>query len=376
MSRSWYWKVAFVALLAVFATLYVIPSLVRDREVTEVEQKTPTGEVLKDDQGNPIKKLVVEDRDNLPKWYPGAFRKYITLGLDLQGGVLLQYGVDLYEALRGKADLYAEDIDKQLTELLEEKGIKAVPQVKRVGIDQIQITADNPEALAQVDTEFVRRFQVFDQSGKRQSYVRVFDVAKSSGGEVLLQLSSDYQSYLERYAIDQAVQTISDRVDKLAVKEPEIRKGASDTIVIQLPGLSDADFGQAQSIIEQTAQLQFKRVDDGNPNPGDTSNMEYLTGLTKLPRKGSAVQAFPESVGNEVSAGGTSYYFRAELGKFFCFFGIHIPRNGTNSKFTVCVIQNCRSQAASLGTGRAKDGNDFLGCHKNVVMIIIENFLK
>src|SRR5436190_5651826 len=71
-----------------------------------------------------------------------------------------------------------------------------------------------------------------------------------------------------------------------------------------------------------------------------------------------------------------SYYFRAELGKFFCFFGIHIPRNGTNNKFTVCVIQNCRSQAASLGTGRAKDGNDFLGCHKNVVMIIIENFLK
>ena len=45
------------------------------------------------------------------------------------------------------------------------------------------------------------------------------------------------------------------RVDKLGVSEPEIRKQPPDQIVIQLPAVHDVN--QAASIIGQTAQLEL-----------------------------------------------------------------------------------------------------------------------
>ena len=45
------------------------------------------------------------------------------------------------------------------------------------------------------------------------------------------------------------------RVDKLGVSEPEIRKQGSNQIVIQLPAVHDVN--QAAAIIGQTAQLEL-----------------------------------------------------------------------------------------------------------------------
>lgn len=59
-------------------------------------------------------------------------------------------------------------------------------------------------------------------------------------------------------AMDLAVQLIRQRVDSLGVAEPDIARQGEDTILVQLPGVTDPD--RARQIIGQTAQLNFYPV--------------------------------------------------------------------------------------------------------------------
>src|SRR5206468_3652620 len=55
--------------------------------------------------------------------------------------------------------------------------------------------------------------------------------------------------------IDRSVQIMRNRVDKLGVSEPEIRKQGTNQIVIQLPAVHDP--AQAAKVIGKTAQLEL-----------------------------------------------------------------------------------------------------------------------
>ncbi|MFA9445686.1 protein translocase subunit SecD [Egicoccus sp. AB-alg6-2] len=59
--------------------------------------------------------------------------------------------------------------------------------------------------------------------------------------------------------LDQTVEVIRARVDSLGVAEPDISRAGND-IIVQLPGISDAD--RVQEIIGTTAQLAFRPVED------------------------------------------------------------------------------------------------------------------
>ncbi len=59
-------------------------------------------------------------------------------------------------------------------------------------------------------------------------------------------------------AIDRALEIIRNRVDQFGVSEPSIQKQGEDRIVVQLPGVQDAQ--QAKKLIGQTALLEFKLV--------------------------------------------------------------------------------------------------------------------
>lgn len=59
-------------------------------------------------------------------------------------------------------------------------------------------------------------------------------------------------------AMDLAVDLIRQRVDSLGVAEPDIARQGEDTILVQLPGITDAD--RARQVIGQTAQLAFHPV--------------------------------------------------------------------------------------------------------------------
>ena len=60
---------------------------------------------------------------------------------------------------------------------------------------------------------------------------------------------------LQKSDLDRSVEILRDRVDRLGVAEPEIRKQGNDQIVIDLPGVKDP--ARVIGILGQTAQLEL-----------------------------------------------------------------------------------------------------------------------
>ena len=60
--------------------------------------------------------------------------------------------------------------------------------------------------------------------------------------------------------MDQALETIRNRIDQFGVAEPTIQRQGSRNIVVQLPGIKDAE--RAIQLIGKTARLEFRLVDE------------------------------------------------------------------------------------------------------------------
>ena len=90
-------------------------------------------------------------------------------------------------------------------------------------------------------------------------------------------------------AMDQALETIRNRIDQLGVRETTVAKEGDNEILVQLPGIQDPE--RAKELIGKTAVLEFKLVDDTNnvqdaikngPPPGD--ELLYGTSRARRPR--------------------------------------------------------------------------------------------
>ncbi len=65
-------------------------------------------------------------------------------------------------------------------------------------------------------------------------------------------------------ALSQAAEVLRKRVDKFGVAEPVIQPQGNDRILIQLPGLSEADKDGARQSIQQAAFLEFRMVNENS----------------------------------------------------------------------------------------------------------------
>jgi preprotein translocase subunit SecD len=224
MDRAWQVKTGVVIILAVLAFGALIPTIF---------------DPGKDAQGKELPK---------PEWltkYEGKWANKVGLGLDLQGGLLLQYRVEVDKAVSDKADRMAEDIQTRL------KGADPAVQLKteREGAAAIFLTFTDPGKAALVDGTFMGHFPTL--------------VKQDLGaGKLKLEIHPDYVESTKDYAIEQAIGTIRERIDALGVSEPDIKKSGASDIVVQLPGLGEADFERTKRLIGTTAQLEFKLVDE------------------------------------------------------------------------------------------------------------------
>src|SRR5512138_568135 len=90
MERSWYWRVALVAVVAIASLYQLVPSwfyfkLPPDQRNGEAYEKS------------------------VPRWAPNA-RHHLNLGLDLQGGIHLAMGVDVERAVKAKVARRGDEI--------------------------------------------------------------------------------------------------------------------------------------------------------------------------------------------------------------------------------------------------------------------------
>lgn len=187
----------------------------------------------------------------LPEWYTKMFSRKIALGLDLQGGLHLVYEVQVDKAVSDKADRLAAQIEEKLAKDRKVKGA----HVSREGDgaeSRLRVTFQNKADARKLDRAFEREFAKY--------LTRESDNGQT--GETVFKMDADYVDELRGYAVSQGVETIKNRVDKLGVAEPIVQRKQND-IVVELAGLSQADFQRVKTMIGKTAQLEFKMVDDG-----------------------------------------------------------------------------------------------------------------
>ena len=77
----------------------------------------------------------------------------------------------------------------------------------------------------------------------------------SGGMHIILQVEKP-QNTATTDVQDRVLEIIRNRVDKIGVTEPQIQTSGNDRIVVDLPGFTNIE--QAQKLIGETAQLQFK----------------------------------------------------------------------------------------------------------------------
>ncbi|MFP5212371.1 MAG: protein translocase subunit SecD, partial [Acidobacteriota bacterium] len=180
----------------------------------------------------------------LPSWWGKYVSHGLNLGLDLKGGMHLILQVDMDQAIRNVLTRDAADLKekaaKQRVELrIGEFSGQGVP---------VTIKGEDQQAF---------------QTLLREEYPHLESVEVSSQGEGRtfdLRLKPDEIGRLQESTMSQSLEVLRNRIDQFGVAEPVLVRQGTDNIVVQLPGIQDPQ--RALDLIGQTAQLEFKIVDD------------------------------------------------------------------------------------------------------------------
>jgi preprotein translocase subunit SecD len=182
----------------------------------------------------------------LPPWLKRVFpNKGISLGLDLQGGIHLVLEVEEDRAVEIAVDRSVNAFQ----DLLVDKKIP-VESVKRTGFSQVTLAFQKEDLKPQIQ-KVLEEFSVF-----------VDKTPSGSTGTLVYELTDAEIKRIKDSAINQALETIRNRIDQFGVAEPLIQRQGLKQIVVQLPGIKEPK--RAKDLIKETALLEFKMLDETN----------------------------------------------------------------------------------------------------------------
>jgi len=169
----------------------------------------------------------------------------IALGLDLQGGMHLVLEVQTEKAVEASLERIADDIKREIEE--EDYEVDRV----RADIENKTVTVLMVDAIDLKPVEEIMK--------NHTAYLQNEGVVREGRG-YLFRLSEEEENRIEQNAVSQGLETIRNRVDQFGVSEPTIQAQGERRILVQLPGIKDAD--RAIKLIGKTARLDFKLVDE------------------------------------------------------------------------------------------------------------------
>lgn len=168
----------------------------------------------------------------------------VSLGLDLQGGIHMVLEVEEDRAVEIAVDRSA----RAMKDLLADKEIEANKVAREEGV-LITIELSGADKIDEAADVIRESFPSYSQESKE-------------GTVLVYELNSDDVDRIKNGAINQALETIRNRIDQFGVTEPLLQRQGRTQIVIQLPGVKDPK--RAKSLIQDTALLEFKMVDEDN----------------------------------------------------------------------------------------------------------------
>lgn len=199
-------------------------------------------------------------------------KEKIKLGLDLKGGVHLALQVMTEDAINIETD----QAIARLQEQLKKKDI-AFEKINKIGSGNFRC-----EGLKSEDEGKIR--DILDDLFRDWNY-------SFSGAGVTLTLRPEVDRYIRDQAVNQALETIRNRIDQFGVAEPTIqRQGlAGEKIIVELPGVENPE--RVKNIIKTTALLEFKLVKAG-PAPDEETLLKEFGGV--VPEDAEIVRGDPK----------------------------------------------------------------------------------
>ncbi|MDR2338015.1 MAG: protein translocase subunit SecD [Deltaproteobacteria bacterium] len=181
------------------------------------------------------------DHKKLPTWLAS---KKITLGLDLRGGSYFVLGVKSEEAVKSQLAQMAVSIAADL----KKEGIIRAKQIDEKDLEIILLGERNIET---VEKFIAQQFPNLIKSKVLPDGAKV---------KLIYTVNNAFVVQTKKDAVDQAIETVRNRVDFYGVAEPTIQRSGEDHIIVQLP--SETNIEVVKKTIGSVAKLEFKLVYD------------------------------------------------------------------------------------------------------------------
>jgi len=203
----------------------------------------------------------------------------VTLGLDLQGGLHMVLGVKTEEAVTSQLKSIAS-------------GLKHFGESNDILIDAISVDGGKVG------------FELLDAEDgpKVAEHLKVIPgtVVKSENGVYAVTLTPEAVEKLKTQAVDQAIETIRNRLDQFGLAEPTVARQGADKILVELPGIkTPEEEKRARELISRAAKLELMAVDeDRSMRVGDMSDAEAASYGDKILE--DAIQPGAKHLVNEI----------------------------------------------------------------------------
>ena len=293
LNRYPLWKYIIICIVIVLGILYALPNLYGEDPAVQVSATRSTeinngslGQIegILENKNIPYKSIVLDERGVLvrfnntedqlkaqdairekfnrgyivalnlapstPSWLRAINASPMYLGLDLRGGVHFLMEVDMNAALKQSLERYKGEF-------------KSLLRVNKVRYLSVKLAGSVAEGTGAVKLKF-KNDEV--RSKARRIIRKEFPKLEFTNQEddkyayLIVSISKQEQLETKRFAVQQNITTLRNRVNELGVAEPLIQQQGLDRIVVQLPGVQDT--ARAKEILGATATLEFRMVDE------------------------------------------------------------------------------------------------------------------
>jgi preprotein translocase subunit SecD len=196
--------------------------------------------------------------------FKDSLLKRIHLGLDLKGGTHLILQVQVNDAINADTDRAIEQLKDSLKSAKVAFGEISKPNPQQ-NPEVIDIKGVPPEASGDL------RRVVTDKFGD-------YELTSGAQNTWTLTMKSSVATDTKKKAVQQAIETIRNRIDQLGVSEPVIQEhGLGDyQILVQLPGVDDP--ARVKEIMQSTAMLEIRQAVSG-PYDSEQAAMQANNGV-------------------------------------------------------------------------------------------------
>jgi preprotein translocase subunit SecD len=220
-----------------------------------------------------------------------SLQQRIHLGLDLKGGTHLILQVQVNDAVNADTDRTVEQLKDDL-----KKANIAFGEISKPDPQQhpevIAIKGVPPESSSDLRHIISDKFPEYDLTSGAQN---AWTVA----------MKSSVATETRKKAVQQAIETIRNRIDQLGVSEPVIQEhGLGDyQILVQLPGVDDP--ARVKEIMQSTAMLEIRQA-VGGPYPSEQAAMQANNGV--LPPDAILMKGTTGAHGQNDNSEGEAYW--------------------------------------------------------------------